>query len=78
MRHRHILLALAFVFIMAGLSTVAGNPSVQPTAILQRGGSAALSDLTPFDVAEVWTQATGSQVVDVVVDMIPIVHCSGG
>ncbi|MHA2385060.1 MAG: hypothetical protein ACXAEE_02490, partial [Candidatus Thorarchaeota archaeon] len=68
MRQKHILLALAFVFVLAGLSTVAGDSSLQPTTILPEGSSAALSDLTPFDVSTVWTEGTGSQIVDVVVD----------
>ncbi|MHA2142368.1 MAG: hypothetical protein ACXADF_14110, partial [Candidatus Thorarchaeota archaeon] len=68
MRPKHILLTLAFVFILAGLSTAAGDPSLQPAMILPEGGSATLSDLTPFDVSEVWTESTGSLVVDIVVD----------
>ena len=68
MKPYHLILGLVIVCALVGMQTTAGTTSMDLAAFELGRMPLHLSDIAEFGIAEAWTNTTGAQVIDLVVD----------
>ncbi len=68
MKPYHLILGLVIVCALVGMQTTAGDASMDLAAFELGRMPLHLSDIAEFEIAEAWTNTTGAQVIDLVVD----------